>query len=310
MLDGFGNFAYTEEDVEADSAAVFEDIGDWPYDVIIFHNMSNIITQNRLDNLLSLMDSGVTVVGIHHSVANYTTWPEHRKITGVSYFLDGYNVMDGVTYPLSTFKEGEDINVHMEDPEHPVLAGIDSDFVVHGEVYKGMLFEEDNHILLSTDHPDSDGPLAWTRKCRNAKVFFIQLGHSALEFDLPIYRRIIEQGVRWTLTPDVPGCMDSASASYNPRATVHVQDSCATAVRRFSHASIGSIYITRSRAEVSVSARGKYMIHVYDLKGNLLTAEKILGPGRFLVRRPTRSGVCLLVIAGAEKQTAFRLPWF
>ena len=70
-----------------------------------------------------------------------------------------------------------------------------ADFTVHDETYKGCLFEPDNHVLLTTDHPTSDKPIAWTRTYRNAKVCTIQVGHGPQVFGQDEYRQLVRQAI-------------------------------------------------------------------------------------------------------------------
>jgi len=130
LFQGYSDISYVEAP-QSGATEIFDDITDWPYDVIVFYNMMQEISETGKGNLLELLDRGVGIVGLHHNIACYLSWPEYGKIMGVRYYLEGYNTVGDTTYPLSTFREGVDINVHLEDPDHPILSGIEGDFVVH-----------------------------------------------------------------------------------------------------------------------------------------------------------------------------------
>ena len=191
--------ALTELDVTfhdlKDESEVFEDISDWPYDVLVLYNMSQKISDKRKENFLSLLEKGVGLVVLHHAIAAFNDWPEYWKIIGARYFLKDTEV-DGENVPASTYRHDVDIPCKIEDPAHPVTAGL-KDFVVRDETYKGFLVEPDNHLLVSEDHPDAQREAAWTRQYRNAKVCYIQLGHDKLSFGDDKYRTLVRQAIQW-----------------------------------------------------------------------------------------------------------------
>ena len=86
--------------------------------------------------------------------------------------------------------------MRVRDGEHPVTRGV-SDFQIHDEVYKGLWFAVDNHILLSTDHTDSDALIGWARRYGRARVCAIQLGHDAKAYASPEYRQLVVNAIRW-----------------------------------------------------------------------------------------------------------------
>lgn len=56
------------EAVQKDHSELFEDIGKWDYDVIVFYNMTQNISEQRRKNFLALLDKGVGVVALHHTM--------------------------------------------------------------------------------------------------------------------------------------------------------------------------------------------------------------------------------------------------
>jgi type 1 glutamine amidotransferase len=53
-------------------------------------------------------------------------------------------------------------------------------------------------VLLTTDHPASDAPLAWVSAYPKARVVYVQLGHGSEAHRDPGYRRLVLNAVRWT----------------------------------------------------------------------------------------------------------------
>ena len=195
MFDSFKGFDCTFVALQ-DESELFEDISNWPYQVIVLYNMSRAISEKRQQNFLALLDRGVGLVVLHHAIAAFADWREYRKIIGTKYWLEETEE-DGITHPKSQWEEGVDMNLRVEDPAHPVTQGV-QDFTIHDETYKGYDLEAGNHVLLTCDAPGSQREVAWTRNYRNAKICFIQPGHGANAYASPDFRKVLSQAIRWT----------------------------------------------------------------------------------------------------------------
>ena len=194
LFEGHGDVAYTHVP-QKDHSELFEDIGQWSYDVIVLYNMTQDISEKRRRNFVELLDGGVGLVVLHHAIAAYQGWPEFQDIIGARYFLEDTTV-DGVAHAKSSYQHDVDFTIKVEDPNHPITRGL-SDFRVHDETYNNWFFAPGNHLLLSTDHPASDRPVCWVRTYRNAKVCHIQIGHGQSIFADENYRRLVAQSMRW-----------------------------------------------------------------------------------------------------------------
>jgi len=194
MFGSFDDIEYAEA-VQQEQSNVFEDVTGWNWDVIVLYDMTQEISPQGRKNFLRLLENGVGVVSLHHSIASYQNWPEYREIIGVKYYLR-QTEEDGVVHLQGEYKHDVDVRVHVENKKHPITQGM-SDFVIRDEVYKKSVFEKDNLVLLSTDHPDSDRPLCWTRKYGRSKVCCIQLGHGPEAYADANYRRLVERAIRW-----------------------------------------------------------------------------------------------------------------
>lgn len=194
LFDGYGDIAYVEAKQEDDSD-IFDDVSKLDYDVIVLFNMTQEISVKRRENFMKLLEKGVGVVALHHSIGAFQGWPEYRRIIGGKYYLKATEEA-GVMHEASKYKHDLDIRVHIEDPDHPITRGM-SDFVVHDETYRNCVFEKDNQVLLSTDHPTSDKPLCWVRKWKNASVCYIQIGHGTSVYANENYRRLVARAIRW-----------------------------------------------------------------------------------------------------------------
>ena len=195
LFEGYDDIQYVEAQLKDDSE-IFEDITGWDYDVIVFFNMTQKISPKRQENFKKLVKDGVGVVALHHCMGSYQEWPEYIKIIGGRYNLKA-SEQGGVKRQASTYEHDADFTVHIEDAKHPITRGL-SDFEVHDETYKKCSFEKDNHLLLTTNHPDSDRELAWVRSYGRGKVCLIMVGHGPTVYAHPTYRQLVARAIRWS----------------------------------------------------------------------------------------------------------------
>jgi type 1 glutamine amidotransferase len=184
------------EGKQEDHSELFEDISGWDYDVIVLYNMTQEISPARQENFTALLNDGVGLVALHHSIGAYQKWPEYRKIIGGRYYLNEIEE-HGVMHPKSAYKHDLDIAVHIRDKSHPITRQMKG-FVIHDEAYKKCVFEKDNRVLLTTNHPASDEPLCWVRGYGEARVCYIQLGHDPAAYENENYRRLVSRAIRWS----------------------------------------------------------------------------------------------------------------
>ncbi|HOZ45638.1 MAG TPA: ThuA domain-containing protein [Candidatus Hydrogenedentes bacterium] len=185
---------------QKDDSEIFEDVAEWPYDVIVLYNMGQKITPKRQENFLGLLNKGVGLVMMHHAMTAFEGWPEYAKVIGGVYRRQA-EVVDGKELPACAYQHDIDFDVHVEDPDHPVTQGI-QDFTVHDETYIRCRHEPDSHVLLTTNHPTSDRVVGWSRTYGQARVCGVQMGHGPQIFAQPEYKRFVAQAIRFCAASD------------------------------------------------------------------------------------------------------------
>jgi len=195
MFDQIEGIRYIEA-AQKDHSEIFEDIREWDYDVMVFYNMTQNISQKRRRNFVRLLDQGVGVVALHHTMAAYQEFPRFKQIIGTKYYLKDTKVGD-VLQKGGTYLHDVDMNVQIADKDHPITKGL-SDFTIHDETYKNCWFDKDNHVLLTTQHPTSDRTIGWARHFEGARICTIQLGHDSKAYANDNYRTLIERAIFWT----------------------------------------------------------------------------------------------------------------
>jgi len=160
-------------------------------DVLVLYDMMPEIDEKKRENLKAFVDLGKGVVVLHHAIGDGNTWPWwYEQVVGGRYLF-----RTGGGMPASSFKHDERVRVKVVK-NHPVTAGV-SDFVVEDETYKGMSISPKVEVLLTTDNPTSDGPLAWLGLHPTARVVYIQLGHGTPAHRDSNYRQLVKNAIFW-----------------------------------------------------------------------------------------------------------------
>lgn len=197
------------------NASVYERDDLLSYDVVVLYDMPQNITEPQKARLLSLFDKGVGLVVLHHALVSYQNWPEYEQIIGGRYQEPDPNKGGKVTDAVG-WKHDEEIPVVVVATNHAITAGV-GDFTIHDEIYWGFRVGSDVKPLLTTTHPKSGKPLAWTRTQAKSRVFFMQLGHGKEAFTNENYRKLLAQGIRWAANrPGLPPKSTTAMISVNP----------------------------------------------------------------------------------------------
>lgn len=79
--------------------------------------------------------------------------------------------------------------------EHPITEGLEA-FCVHDELYKQRLTDQVDVHLLGVDRGTAF-PLAWSKREGSGRVAHVALGHSALVWNHPSYRKLMQNTVAW-----------------------------------------------------------------------------------------------------------------
>jgi hypothetical protein len=166
------------------------------YDVLVLYDMTQEITDEQKQNFVRLLkEDGKGLVSLHHSMADYLQWPEHRKILGGRYYTKPL-VVNGVEHPKSGYAHDQHITVRIADPKHPITLGM-KDFELVDETYSDYDIEPGITPLLKVNHPKSAPVIAWTNTYGKARVFVMESGHGPTAYSNPSFRQILQNAIRW-----------------------------------------------------------------------------------------------------------------
>ncbi|MCP4312091.1 MAG: hypothetical protein GY790_12570 [Bacteroidetes bacterium] len=196
MMEGFHGMDCTIKEMEETPGSLFAQVEGFPYDAIVLYNFRQELNIEHQENFKELLRRGVGLTVIHHALAGFPGWVEYEDIIGATYVLQEQSRGEK-HYPRPTWKHGVEMDIKVEDAEHPVCRGI-TDFRILDETYKSWVYHDGNHLLLSTDNELSNFQIAWTRSWSGARVFCIQLGHDEYTFEDKNYTELLRQGIQWT----------------------------------------------------------------------------------------------------------------
>jgi type 1 glutamine amidotransferase len=120
-------------------------------------------------------------------------------------YIDGQLNLLGATRGGPQRKYVESLgNYHRVEPEHPIFKGV-PDFTAFDEHYYRLERRKDIQPLLTVRIDGNDEMVAWAfeREGGGRSFGFVGL-HFHANWQLPVYRRFVVQGVRWTLKLPIP----------------------------------------------------------------------------------------------------------
>lgn len=194
MFDSFEDFSY-DAVVFPDAFAKLTPAAAKPYNTLVFYDMWQEINEAQKSAFIELTRQGKGLLILHHALISYQGWDEYANIVGGRFYTQAH-ARDGVEMPTGTVEHGVRLKVHIADKTHPVTQGI-QDFEIVDETYNHFWVSEDVHILLTTEHPSSGPVIGWAHQYENSRVVHIELGHDALAYQNPSYRKLVYQAIRW-----------------------------------------------------------------------------------------------------------------
>lgn len=158
--------------------------------------MNDSITPPQKQAYLQLLRKGKAMVFLHHALVSYQNWDDFQQIIGGKYYTKE-TLVNG-SRVKSSYQHDVIIPVKIENPPHAVTKGL-QDFEIYDEVYGNFLTQPGIRPLLSTTHPASSKYIAWINPFGRSEVLFIQLGHGPEAFGNPHYRKLLRQGIEWSI---------------------------------------------------------------------------------------------------------------
>jgi type 1 glutamine amidotransferase len=162
------------------------------FDVLVLYDSSRDLDEKGRANLQAFVESGKGVVVLHHAIVDYPDWPWwYREVVGGRYL----EKPDGAL-PASTYKHDVELRIRPV-VSHPIIADIGPMHIVD-ETYKGMWISPSVTVLLRTDEPTADGPVAWISPYAQSRVVYLQGGHDSAAHRHSGYRTLVRNAILWS----------------------------------------------------------------------------------------------------------------
>lgn len=161
------------------------------YDVFVFYDMWGEIDSAAIEGYTRLLKDGRGFVFLHHSLCSYQHWDEFKDVIGGRYFTEWSGVHDSL---LSNYTHDIDIKVNVVDGEHPITRGMNN-FIIFDEGYGNVHVNSDVKTILTTEHPNCSGALAWLNTYENSKIVYIMLGHDSHAYKHDQFKAILENAI-------------------------------------------------------------------------------------------------------------------
>ncbi len=178
-----------EELVQPKANQLMVDGGMEKYDVLVFYDMFQEISEEEKAAFLQLLQKGKPMLFLHHALVSYQGWKEFETILGGRYYDSG-RYKETPENGFSTYLHDTDISVQLLAPGHPVTAGL-ADFSLFDEVYGNTWVSPDVKPLLGTDHPESTEIIGWENTYAASKIIYLQPGHGKTSYENPNYRKLL-----------------------------------------------------------------------------------------------------------------------
>lgn len=174
-----------------------------------------------IDHFEAMLDAGVGMVFMHHSIAAWPAWPAYAEIIGGRFHYRPADLRD-THWPDSGYRH-EVAHCVSTVGEHPVLEGVPAQFEISDELYLCPVFEEDVIPLLRSDyvfedenfysaasavagdmnsregwsHPPGSNLVGWVKSWGNSPIVYLQGGDDARALGNEHFRKLVHNAIRW-----------------------------------------------------------------------------------------------------------------
>jgi type 1 glutamine amidotransferase len=160
------------------------------YDALVLYDMPERLSADGERHFRNYAEGGGGLVVLHHAIVSYPEWDWYRDLVGGRYLT-----RPSGDKPASTYLHDVEMNLRVESP-HPITRDLTLTRIFD-ETYKGLWIAPGNTVLLTTDHPTSDGPVVWISGYKPARVVYILLGHGSEAHRNAGYRALVRNAALW-----------------------------------------------------------------------------------------------------------------
>ncbi|HYT61536.1 MAG TPA: ThuA domain-containing protein, partial [Haliangiales bacterium] len=157
-------------------------------DVLYLSNNQPLKDPALRKGIFDFAEAGKGLLLVHPALwYNWADWPEYNRalVGGGARSHDKYG----------------EFEVHVNIPQHPIMAGLPRSFKITDELYH---FEPDKEgkpiLVLAYGNNLATGrsyPVAWIVKSPTTRIVCITLGHDGAAHELPAYQTLLQNALKW-----------------------------------------------------------------------------------------------------------------
>ncbi|MFT4733566.1 MAG: cytochrome c [Algoriphagus sp.] len=178
-----------------ENSELFTDINLSNYAAVVFNSTTGDILNNTQQAAFErYIQSGGGYVGIHSAADTEYRWPWYGELVG-AYFSSHPN--------NSNIREA---TINVVDKTHPSSQHLPDKWVRTDEWYSYKNIYHDLHVLAYLDEHTYTGgtnganhPIAWYHDYDGGRAFFTGGGHVASSFEEPLFRKHLEEGIKYAI---------------------------------------------------------------------------------------------------------------
>ncbi|SHN18000.1 hypothetical protein SAMN04488057_109120 [Cyclobacterium lianum] len=189
MMDALRNIEYKEL-AQPEANAYF--LNPEGYDVILFYDMVQEISEAEKAGFEQLVKDGIGLVFLHHAIVSYQDWDFYRDVLGGRYIEN-----EDSTQMQSNYQHDVHYDARIADKDHPISLAIE-DFEIFDEIYGQVFISPDVNVLISSSHSESMEHLMWSREVNpKTRSVYLQPGHGPGIFADSRYRNLLKNSILW-----------------------------------------------------------------------------------------------------------------
>lgn len=197
-------------------------------DLMVMFTRFRRLPEPQLERILRFVDSGKPLIGLRTTTHAFQ-YPDGHPRQALN---DGFgrDVFGQKWIVHHGHRSTTEVAIRQEEADHPILRGV-TPFHAASWLYHVAPLHGENTVLLvgtsvNSEHADRSDefpptqPVAWTRRYKEARVFFTTLGHPS-DFAHESMRRLLINAVYWALGREVPagGAKADVVGTYEPPET-------------------------------------------------------------------------------------------
>jgi type 1 glutamine amidotransferase len=158
-------------------------------DVILAYTQGQLpLSPASRDLIMAAIEGGVGFVGLHCAADSHPGWNEYDQMLGGRF--ESHPPLGPVT-------------VTVDDPEHPVTAGLPAEWELIDEFYHLQGYSPAGKDVLMTGVSPAGGerrPVTWAKTHGEGRVVYTILGHTRDVHADANFRQLVAQALRWAGT--------------------------------------------------------------------------------------------------------------